>query len=97
VYRFYEWGGLIKRAYSGKSDKFGINADQLDQYVAGGFDRYFSAYFNAEGHQRICGDMLRVIIEGSMFTPTFHTVPVPAPSQCASPISSNGKGSPIGR
>ena len=78
VYRFYEWGGLIRLAYSGRSDKFGINSDQLDQYLRGDFDRYFSVHFNAEEHRRTGGDMVRVIIKGNIFTQAIHTVVAPA-------------------
>ena len=90
VYRFYEWGGLIRLAYSGSSDKFGINSDQLDQYLRGDLDRYFSVHFNAEQHRRTGGEMVRVIITGNSLRQTIHTVVCPMSSQCASGQSSNG-------
>jgi hypothetical protein len=97
VYRFYEWGGLIKLAYSGGSDKFGINSDQLDQYLRGDFDQYFSVHFNAEEHRRTCRDMLEVIIQGNIFKQVIRTVGVPAPSQCVSPRASAAKETIVGR
>jgi hypothetical protein len=83
VYRFYEWGGLIRLAYSGRSDKFGINLDQLDQYLRGDFDRYFSAQFNSEEHRRTDRDMVRVIIKGNIFRQVIYTVVPPA---CSVPL-----------
>ena len=90
VYRFYEWNGLIKLAYSGRTDKFGINSDQLDQYLRGYFDKYFSVHFNAEEHRRTCRDMVRVIIKGNILTQAIHTAVGQTSSQCVLPQSSNG-------
>lgn len=86
VYRFYEWGGLIKLAYSGRADKFGINSDQLDQYLRGDLDRYFTVHYNAEDHRRTGRDMVRVIIKGDIFTQSIHTEVATMCPQCASPI-----------
>ena len=86
VYRFYEWGGLIKLAYSGRADKFGINSDQLDQYLRGDLDRYFSVHYNAEDHRRTGRDMVRVIIKGNIFTQSIHTEVATMCPRCASPI-----------
>ena len=90
VYRFYEWGGLVRLAYSGSSDKFGINSDQLDQYLRGDLDRYFSVHFNAEQHRRTGGEMVRVIITGNSLRQAIHTVVVRTSSPCALGQSSNG-------
>jgi hypothetical protein len=79
VYRFYEWGGLIKLAYAGRSEIFGINSDQLDQYLKGDFDRYFSAHYNAAEHRRNGRDMVRVIIKGNIFKQDISTA-IPAMS-----------------
>jgi hypothetical protein len=82
IYRFYEWNGLLRLAYSGRSDKFGINADQLDQYLRGDFDRDFSVHFNAENHRRAeQEEMVRVIIKGNILRQTIRTVsPASAPA-----------------
>lgn len=74
-YRFYEWGGLIKSAYSGRSDIFGVSSDQLDQYMRGNYDADFSAFFNAEHHRRQRGEeTVSVIIKGNILKQTFDTV-----------------------
>jgi hypothetical protein len=73
----------VKLAYSGRSDIFGINSDQLDEYQRGDFDRYFSAAYNAEEHRRSGRDIVRVIIKGNIFKQAIDTVipPTSCPSQ----------------
>jgi hypothetical protein len=83
IYRFYEWDGLLKLAYSGRSDKFGVNEDQLDQYLRGDFDREFSVHFNAENHRRNDPEtIVGVMIKGNILKQTISTV-IPTTSRPA--------------
>lgn len=82
-YRFYEWGGLIKLAYSGRSDIFGVSSDQLGQYLKGDYDQDFSAYFNAENHRRRSDEVITmVMIRGNIFKQTIKIAP---PTRVCSP------------
>lgn len=50
-YRFYEWTGLLKKAF-GDESRFAVSPSNLATYRDGGFDKYFSGYFNAKSHTR---------------------------------------------
>jgi hypothetical protein len=77
VYRFYEWNGLTKFAYAGRSDMFSVSSDELDQYLRGDYDQFFIANYNAENHRRGGEKMVTVIIKGDIFKQTFDAV-IPA-------------------
>lgn len=77
VYRFYEWNGLTKFAYAGRSDMFSVSSDELDQYLRGDYDQFFIANYNAENHRRGGEKMVTVLIKGDIFKQTFDAV-IPA-------------------
>lgn len=65
-YRFYEWNGLMKRAYAGDTSRFGIYPDDLERYRSGAFDDDFSVHFNADEHRRGAGPIVRIAIRGDL-------------------------------
>jgi hypothetical protein len=50
-YRFYEWTGLLKKAF-GDETRFAVGLSDLAAYRDGGFDMYFKDYYNAKSHRR---------------------------------------------
>ena len=57
-YRFYEWNGLLEQAY-GNQNHFVITPEDTKKYQEGGFDKYFSSYYKANGHQR--NEMISIV------------------------------------
>ncbi len=53
-YRFYEWNGMLAEAF-GDEKRFAITQSKLEEYVAGGFDIYFSNHYNAGLFRRDSG------------------------------------------
>jgi hypothetical protein len=51
VYRFYEWNGLMKRAFMEES-RFGLDPSQVSAYRKGDYDGYFALPYNAHLHVR---------------------------------------------
>ncbi len=51
VFRFYEWNGLLEAAF-GDEKRFGINRAEIPIYLAGKYDRFFTALYNAESFKR---------------------------------------------
>lgn len=65
--RFYEWNALLKASF-GDEKRFGINRPQLNDYVSGNLDRYFSAEFKAGSFRRNYA-MPSVLVEIDLVSP----------------------------
>lgn len=50
-YRFYEWNGLLERAY-GNQNHFAIEPPEIAYYRDGSLDKFFSGHYKAASHQR---------------------------------------------
>jgi hypothetical protein len=53
-YRFYEWNGLIEKAY-GDERRFAIVPRDIEKYRRGEFDQSFSSHYKAGFHHRDAG------------------------------------------
>lgn len=50
-YRFYEWNGLLERAY-GNQGHFSLEPKDVSGYLNGELDKFFSAHYKAEFYER---------------------------------------------
>jgi hypothetical protein len=50
-YRFYEWNGLFKNAL-GDERRFCVQGEDLDRYLAGDFDKAFTAKYKSSGFRK---------------------------------------------
>lgn len=51
TYRFYEWNGLLARAF-GDDSRVALEPRDVSQYVKGGYDKYFTAQYRSGSHVR---------------------------------------------
>ena len=51
-YRYYEWNGLINRAFPNDNSKFGIYQSQYESYKKGNFDTQFQRFENTRNHMK---------------------------------------------
>jgi hypothetical protein len=51
-YRFYEWSGMIARAFPGENFRFGLNREDEAAYNLGQFDSQFPRFYSSSGHTR---------------------------------------------
>jgi len=52
-YRFYEWCGLLNKAFAGDRTKFGINARDVGLYQQGNYDGVFKRFYTTGSHTRV--------------------------------------------
>ena len=50
-YRFYEWNGILEYAFR-EEKRFGIVPTDLEKYLSGGHDSYFTSAYKAGSHRR---------------------------------------------
>lgn len=51
TYRFYEWNGLMEKAF-GDQTRFAVSRSDVEPYFQGRFDRYFEAHYKSGQHVR---------------------------------------------
>jgi len=75
TYRFHEWNGLMRMAYEDET-RFGLGTMWVEEYLRGGYDKYFHESYIAKDHVRQANEKSVVvkIDRASRSSDIFHRI-----------------------